>query len=242
MRTISGLTAFAATALFASPALAAPDLSSCPQGEGAAEELGVETEPVTLDPALASVAVTDGEQMAIETLAGDTICSNVQGLFSLDNPAFVMTERFFGTEWTAMEAFGYMLFDRAGKGSEVETGQAPVFSDGMHRMASIQFSGAGFGGLEGFVVWTVTEKGLKKLYELSSESNDIAMAYTYVDLKLDGFVGQSCVRISGVASGEYTRVANEGGDLRFAKRTEFFAREDKDWVITQGLSTGCLDN
>lgn len=226
-----------ALACISAPALANPDPAACPEPDDIADSVQSDGGTVELPDAFREVAATDGKNLAVATLAETTICEPVHWMVELRNPAFLTTERFLGMRWFGMEADGYLLFDRAGTGSVTDTGRRPVFSKGMHRMASIQFTGAGWGGLESFVVWTVTESGLKELYRLNAASLETPNITDYIDLRIDSFVGQGCVHISGITQEDYARA--ERPDL--AARTEFFAREDQGWKIVEGYSTGCLD-
>lgn len=234
--------ATAVAPFMATQAIAAPDISSCPTPDDLEDSTFDAKKPATLDPAFAGVAVTDGKNLAVSTLSDATFCDPVHWVFSLKDPGFLMSQRFIGMKWYGLEADGYLLIDRAGKGGVVDTGRRPAFSDSVMRMASIQFSGAGWGGLEALAIWDVTEKGLKEIYRRPNDDSETALPNSYTDFRIDSFVGQSCLRISAISNDEYRQRAEDGSDIAYADRTEFYAREDQGWVINKGLSTGCLDD
>lgn len=104
--------------------------------------------------------------------------------------------RFLGFSFIGYEYGGYVLVDRAaaGEAALIDTGEAPVFSPDGDHFAAVQFSGAGWGNLEGFGLWRVEPAGARQRL-LSSAFPEGE------EWRIDGWPRSDCVAVSAVAAG-----------------------------------------
>lgn len=107
----------------AASAPAAPDPSTCPPPEYAydAEEFGPRTDPLVVPASIATIAATDNTNLAVTTLTGGQMCKDFSWAYNFSNEARSFLDgRLVALGWGAYEAFGTMLFDRAGKGTQLK--------------------------------------------------------------------------------------------------------------------------
>ncbi|MCJ2178167.1 hypothetical protein [Novosphingobium album (ex Hu et al. 2023)] len=199
---IPGGLALVLAALIASPAAAkapaasGPDLSSC--GAYRPEEGDMELErnsPLPVPPALQGMASANVDYMAVSALSGATLCILTREMESIEPPSLSADRRFFGFEWSGYEAGGYILVDRAGRGTIVETGARPVASPGGTRLASIEWSASGFGSLNGVLVLGVTRENLVELARMKDLPEGD-------DWQIDRWLGEDCFEISSLPMDE----------------------------------------
>ena len=104
----------------------------------------------------AMVRVSERDRLVVRGLDGADIVIDIA---QMEPESFAQYGggRFFGFSFIGYEFYGYILVDRAMRGDDavIETGEAPVFSPEGRHFAAVQFSGAGFGNLEAFGLWTV---------------------------------------------------------------------------------------
>lgn len=216
-------------------ALARPDPGSCPPPQHAynEDEFGPRTDPLIIAAEFANIAATDQTNIAVTTLGGGQVCQDASWLFNLGDGQMLQGERFLALPWGAFEAFGTFLFDRSGGGQVVEVGELPVFSPSSARMAALQITQSGFGGLESLAVWQVERTGLREIFRLPDEHNLAWTFQDYDDFRIDRWAGEDCLNIGAVA---YKDAEASGFDWDKAQRTPFHAREADGWKITPG---GC---
>ncbi|MBV7259371.1 hypothetical protein [Erythrobacter crassostreae] len=160
--------------------------------------------------------------LAVRTELGSVHC--VETTWAIDADAYErLNERFLGFEWSGYEAGGYMLIDTAGTGSSTDTGAKPVFSPEGGYMASIQFSDAGWGGLEGFAVWRTYASGMTPVHV---DTNLPTMA----DWRIDKWEGNGCLHLSAVP---YDRV-EDWRKLTEYKRDRYVSRSRDGWKLSAG--------
>ncbi|MFC3102100.1 hypothetical protein [Altererythrobacter lauratis] len=206
-------------------ALARPDPGSCPPPQYAynEDEFGPRTDPLVIAPALSAIAATDQTNLAVTTLGGGQVCQDASWLLNLGDGQMLQGNRFLALPWGAFEAFGTFLFDRSGGGQVVETGEMPAFSPSAQRLAAIQITQSGFGGLENFVVWRVDQVGLAELHRLPDGLGANWPWHDYDDFRIEGWEGETCVNISAA------RFVDPA-----APRDAFFATENAGWNIAKG--------
>ncbi|HOA49834.1 MAG TPA: hypothetical protein PKJ55_10360 [Novosphingobium sp.] len=134
---------------------AKPDLAKCAplapiESEGM-ERKGPLAVPARFEP----FAAADMDHVAVTTLGGAMLCADARYHDSAQDFSTFAGERFFGYAWFGYEANGFQLFDRAGKGTALDTGAAPVFSPSGKRFASAEWSPSGFGALNAVLVMDV---------------------------------------------------------------------------------------
>ena len=170
-----------------------------------------------------SFAAVSDTWMAVATKAGTTECVDLNWMFE-GKDFEVHKDRFVGFNWIGYEAFGYMLVDRAGTGMVLDTGERPSFSPNGYRMAALQSSESGYGGLEGFGVWYVYESGLKPIYLTSRVPDSMA------DWRIDRWEGDACLHISAIP---FSRI-DDWEDLFKYDRDSFVSGDANGWALTSG--------
>jgi hypothetical protein len=251
MRTFCRATALAAAALIAacsqSPetdgdagaapattAAAAPDPAACPppEYEYDAAEFGPRTDPLVVPGSIAAIAATDNINLAVTTLAGAQLCKDFSWAYNFSEEARTfLDERFVALGWGAYEAFGTVLFDRAGKGAQLEVGEWPALSPSQMRLAALQLTQSGYGGLEGFAIWQITPSGLTEIHRLPDDHRMWEQFPTFQDFHLDRWQGEACLAIYAF---DYDDLAAVDFDRDRAKRTPFHAAERGGWQIAPG--------
>ncbi|QUL36516.1 hypothetical protein [Erythrobacter sp. JK5] len=211
------------------PALAHPDpapsLAYCeaiPQQEFDFEWDGEKSFAVPQE--WSAFAAASNRWMAVATTAGTTECVDLSWMFEGEDFE-IHQDRFVGFSWVGYEAFGYTLVDRAGTGTVLDTGHRPVFSPNGFRMAALQSSESGYGGLEGFGVWYVYETGLKPIY-LNS-----AVPFM-TDWRIDRWEGDDCLHISAIP---FDRV-EDWEDLSQYERDSFVSGDAGGWALKPGTA------
>lgn len=157
-------TAIPQAAPTAPPAPAAgPDLAQCERLAPAEAEGMERTGPLPIPAKFAAFAAADRDHVAVTTLAGATLCADARYHDTAQDFRTFGDGRFFGYGWFGYEANGFQLFDRAGTGTAIDTGAAPVFSPAGKRFGSVEWSASGFGALNAVLVMEVLPGGLKEL-------------------------------------------------------------------------------
>ncbi|MGY6635730.1 MAG: hypothetical protein ACXIUO_01200 [Erythrobacter sp.] len=230
----SGETDEADAASVVASAPAAPDPSTCPPPEYAydAEEFGPRTDPLVVPASIATIAATDNTNLAVTTLTGGQMCKDFSWAYNFSNEARSFLDgRLVALGWGAYEAFGTMLFDRAGKGTQVEVGEWPALSPSQMRIAALQLSQSGYGGLEGFAIWQITPSGLSEIHRLPDDHGTWEQFPTYQDFHIDRWQGEGCLLIYAFADDDLAAV---DFDRARAKRSPFHASERAGWQIVPG--------
>ena len=215
--------------LMATPALThvppAGDMAVCNALTLDPEAFKSREDAVTLPQDWAGFATAGRDWIAISTQARGTLCIDIAWYDSTDS-FDRFNDRFIGFEWSALEAWGYVLIDRTGTGSSIDTGVKPVFSPDGQYFAMVQLSDAGWGGLEGFAVYSVNDVGIEPVHV------DKAIP-RLADWRIDGWEGadgERCLRLSGV---NYARV-EDGDPVRETERQWYVARSNTGWKLEPG--------
>lgn len=230
IRTAWKLIAASAALGATTPALAHPDPApSLPYCEAIPQqELDFEWDrekSFVLPQGWSDIAATSDKWMAVATKARTTECVDLNWMFE-GNDYEILKDRFVGFNWVGYEAFGYTLVDRAGTGTVIDTGVKPSFSPNGFRMAALQASESGYGGLEGLGVWYIYETGLKPIYLTSSVPQFMA------DWRIDRWEGDDCLHISGIP---FDRV-EDWEDLSQYERDSFVSGAATGWALTPGAT------
>jgi len=215
-------------------ASAKPDPTTClpPEYEYDEEEFGPRGDPLAVPASIANVAATDNINLAVTTLDGGQVCNDMSWAYHLGETAQTRLDgRFIAIGWGAYEAFGTLMFDRSGKGTVVETGNMPAFSPSTKRVAALQFTQSGFGGLENMMIWEVASDGLKQLFSLPDQTYLNWIEQGYNDLEIESWKGETCLQIFAFADADLEAVE---WDSAKAKRTPFHAAEADKWEIKRG--------
>jgi hypothetical protein len=206
------------------PAAAArqPDFSTCPQAEPVEER--IRTKPIPVPAAFDGLAATSMDHFAFTAAAGNTICVDTTWLETIDDAELSDDARFASFSWVGYEAFGHVIVDRSGKGQVIDTGNAPVRSPSGRRFAAVDLGEAGFGSLNAFAVWDILPVGSRQVAEVGE-------GFPSGDWRIDGWQGESCVRLSLVPSERYPE---DYRDLATTPRDPWSAAEANGWKPVAG--------
>lgn len=189
-----GALAFALpAAVLAQTAPAAPNLAQCGRYQPQEGDMELERKgPLPVPAALRPVMASSRDYVAVTTLTNTTLCLLAREWEQIAAPALSADRRFLGFAWSGYEAGGYILVDRAGKGSKVDTGARPVPSPSGKRLASIEWSESGFGSLNGILILDILPDRLKESGRIDEglENHD--------DWKIDRWAGDACFEVSAV--------------------------------------------
>ncbi len=214
-------------------AAARPDPGKCPPPPTPydAEEFGARPEPLAVPESIGAIAVTDGDNLAVSTLAGGQVCHDVSWILGFPGEASTHGDgRFVAIGYGGYEAFGTLVFDRAGEGMVVDTGNPPVFSPSGRLMAGLQLSESSYGGLEGFAIWRVEPRGLTEVLGAPEQETVFGGAQGFTAFEIDGWRGEDCIDLHGSALEDRTDA--ETADK--APRMPFFAARNRGWRIARG--------
>jgi len=211
-----------------------PDPSKCPKPEQPydEQEFGAREHDLLVPNEFAAIAATDGDNLAVTTLDGTQICEEVSWMMTLGARARAdQGSRFLVLDYEGYESFGTLVFDRSTGSEAVETGDLPHFSPSGRLMAALQQDEAAFGGLQGFAIWKVEDKGLKQLHFDDGDVGETAAFTEFADMRIERWRGEDCLDIEGWTENDLTA---SNGDRDTAKRTPLYAAEDNKWSIQRG--------
>lgn len=194
-----------------------PDLAACAKAEPVEER--IRTKPIPVPAAFRGLAASSMDHFAFTTAEGSTVCVDTTWLESIDDAQLSEDDRFASFGWLGYEAYGHVIVDRSGKGQVVDTGNPPVWSPGGKRFAAVDLSESGFGSLNAFAVWDVRPTGLRQIAEVSEGPPS-------GDWRIDGWQGESCVRLSLLPSDRYPE---DYRDMEKTPRDPWFAAEANGW-------------
>ena len=199
-----------------------PDLTACPKAEPVEER--IRTKPLPVPPAFEGLAASSMDHFAFTTTSGSTVCVDTTWLESIEDAELSDDGRFASFAWVGYETYGNVIVDRTGKGQVVDTGNAPIWSPSGKRLAAVDLSESGFGSLNAFAVWDVLPAGLRQIAEVNE-------GLPSGDWRIDGWQGESCVKLSLVPSDRYPE---DDHDLEKTPRDPWFAAEANDWRAAAG--------
>jgi hypothetical protein len=219
-----------AAAAAAAVAAAAPDIARCDAQHVRHPDDPTPGAPAAIPEAFRGVARASPLELALLTQSGTTLCDNNVWVGAIARMEWLREDRLLGWEWQGYEAYGYRIFDRAGRGTVTETGARPVFSPGGRRFASVEYSESGFGALNGYGVWEVRPNALAQLggdasaFESEGETAGISepnvFTGTYGEWSITGWQGETCFGIA---------MRSEDG-----RRTAYHAAQSADWRLAPG--------
>lgn len=221
------------TAPMSQAVVSPPDLAACqsiPVLPMDAGEFGP-AEATPVPDAFSPVVATDVSYIAVSTRAGGTVCADNSWTSEIVQMEWLAEDRFLGWQWWGYEAFGYMIADRRGEGSIMDVGARPHFSPSRNRMAALQISDAGWGGLEGFAVWQVTPDGFAALSIQVANEDGIAPQVTtdnFGQWSFVGWRGEDCMQMA------LDPYETSPADPRGTARRIYYAHQDNDWQIMEG--------
>jgi len=211
----------------------APDLALCqsvPVAPMESEEFGP-PEAIPVPDQFRHIVATDVTYIGVSTLSGSTVCADNSWTGEIANMEWFAGDALLGWQWWGYESFGYKIADRRGEGSIIDVGARPHFSPGGNRMASLQVSDAGWGGLEGFAVWQVTSDGLEPLSMQVAAENGVlpqVMREPFGQWSFVGWRGEDCMQM--VLDPYETFPPHPRGTARRI----YFAHQGNGWQITEG--------
>ncbi|MCR2834943.1 hypothetical protein [Parerythrobacter lacustris] len=233
-RRIAGGLTIAIAGAAAIPASAHPDNApSIAYCDALLNEPDVEVqraEAFAIPPDWADKAANSQNWLAIATQSGTTLCVDLGWYYSGENFERI-SDRFFGFDWSGYEAWGYVLIDPAGTGTEIDTGARPVFSPGGRRFSTIQWSEAGWGGFEGFAVYDIYPHSVAPVHI------DTALP-SLADWRIDRWDDEDCLHLSAVP---FERIGYDYEQLKGARRDHYVASGIDGWKITRGDTCPALD-
>lgn len=190
------------------------------------EDLEIErTRPVAVPEAMRPFVSPSNNWIAVRTLYGMTECVDLSWIGELTNFETFKNDRFVGFDWIGYEAYGYVLVDRAGTGTVHEIGQRPSFSPDGSMMAALEYSESGYGGLNGFGVWTVYDGGVVGQYLTKKLPNNLT------DWKIDRWEEDTCLHISAIP---FERIGDDWDNLDKLERDHFVAGWASGWEMRPG--------
>ena len=225
MRTtlLAGLLVIVAVlAVVAGPASAkaAPDLSPCPPGTSKGTAERQRDTPLPVPAALRGIVRSRTDTMAIATLSGRTFCLDIGWMETADPPVLTADGRFLHFGWLGYESYGHKLIDRTGMGSEVDTGEPPVWSPSGRLIAAVDYSESANGALNAFAVWEVRPVGLRQVAVIDTLPDGFTV------WRIDGWRGEACIALSAVTMAESA--------LDNPRRRAFAARAKGGWTVRPG--------
>lgn len=188
-------------------------------------------EAIPVPDAFSPVVATDVSYIAVSTGSGGTVCADNSWTGEIVQMEWLRGERFLGWQWWGYEAFGYMIADRSGEGSIKDVGARPHFSPSGERMAALQLSDAGWGGLEGFAVWQVTPDGINPLsmqVSVGDGPHPQVFLNNFGQWSFVGWRGEDCMQMA------LDPYETSPADPRGTARRIYFAHQDNDWQIMEG--------
>ncbi|QKG70101.1 hypothetical protein [Erythrobacter mangrovi] len=212
-----------AITILAAPAQAAPDLAACNELGTDPDPLNPRTEAPELPADWADIAQASREWLAVSTELGSTHCSYI-GWIAKFRSFDRVADRFLGISWSGYEAFGYLLIDQSGSGTDLDTGAKPVISPSGSFFATIQWSDAGWGGFEGFAVYRILSRRI--------EPQHVDTDLPWAGWRIDRWEGEECVHLSAVP---YS-VGNAT-----APRDSYVAVADNGWKLAKGDTCAAPD-
>lgn len=203
---------------------AEPDLTKCPEGQLADDELLEREGPLAVPKEFEGLVKSNLTQFAVSTMDGGTVCVDTSWIEGIENQKVSPDGRFLAFDWLGYEAYGYVVVDRSGKGQVIDTGNAPLSPPSGRRFASIELTESGFGSLNAFGVWDILPVGLK---QIALVHQDLPMG----DWRVGGWQGENCVTLSLLPS---DRFPEDWNDLDKAPRDAWFASEKNGWKPRAG--------
>lgn len=213
-------------------AAAKPDPGKCPPPETAYDptEFGPREAPLVVPASIAAIAATDGNNLAVTRLDGGQVCHDVSWLYHLSKTAQTYGGgRFVAIGYDGYEAFGTLLFDRAGGGPVLDTGNPPTFSPSGALMAGLELTESGFGGLESFVIWQVRPGEVTEIHRMTEDGS--LLNGELIEYEAAGWRSEDCLDIAAYASDDMAAV---DWDKTKARRTPFHAARSDGWRIAAG--------
>jgi hypothetical protein len=163
---------------------------------------------------------------AVTTLNGGAVCIDTSWMETAEDLALSVDGRFLSFGWLGYETYGHYMVDRAGKGTVIETGVAPVFSPSRRLFAAADQTESEFGSLSGLAVWRVDATG-------TTEIGRIAELERLDAWRVDRWVGEACIELSALPNGV------DPDEARPSQRIRFRAGLAKDgWRIARA-PRGC---
>ncbi len=211
---------------------AKPDVAMCDDTRQAQEWEPEGSAELEIAEPFTSIAEVSETSLAVLTESGSTICVDRVWVSKIRAIGYIEDDRFLGIDWDGYEAFGYFFFDRRGDGVMFDTGAAPVFSPARERMAAIQISEVGWGGLEGVGIWDTTKTPIEPIFlNVADDKGDLPEEY-WIEAgrwQFSRWVGESCFEVTATPSNTHPENALGSDQLTFA-----FA-ENEGWNIRQGM-------
>ena len=214
--------------MLAKPApLPGPNLKQCgtykPQeGDQELERKG----PLPVPVRSRAVMAANRDFVAVRLLTGATVCLFAREWEAIEPPTLSADGRLLGFDWYGYEAGGYILVDRAGKGSKFDTGAKPIPSPSGKRLASLEWSESGFGSLNGVLVLDVLPGSLREAARIGE------MPEGLTDWRFDRWRGENCLEISALPFAAMTQP--DGSAPRGTPRQRFTVQpKGVIWALTK---------
>jgi hypothetical protein len=176
--------------------------------------------------ALRGVVASDLLHFAVLTNTGRTVCIDTSWVETAEDLSLTADGRFVSFGWLGYETYGHTLVDRAGGGHEIETGVAPTFSPSRRLFAAADQTESEFGSLTGLAVWRV---GKRK----TTEVGRIGEVPGMYDLKIERWLGEACIELSGIEQDLPPEVIEEAPRVRFRAEPA-----DEGWRVVRD-DDGC---
>jgi hypothetical protein len=168
------------------------------------------------------------ERLLVRTLGGGEVAVDISW-YEVERFEPRPGGRFLGIVLSGYEAEGYVLVDRAGAGTLLETGVAPVFSPDGRWFAAAGISEAGWGNLEGVAVWEVLSGSSVRRFFSDTVPHGTGW-------RVDGWPRRDCVALSHAPANIDVPEDMEWDEaVRRAPRTHYAIRVDRSPIA---LSAG----
>jgi hypothetical protein len=151
------------------------------------------TEPLPIPAEFRDIASATKTVITVQGVAGKPACVELGWISEAFNFSLTDDKRFFGFGHHGFEASGYTIVDRI-DGTDIETGEQPVFSKDRTRFASVQVTVSSMGDFEGLGVWQILPDRTVQLAFVKAEELPGAD-----DFQIDRWVGNDCAELSAIS-------------------------------------------
>ena len=185
-----------------------PDLPGCTPPEQPDSGERSRTKPIPVPAMLRSILKSSLHHFAVTTLTGKQVCIDMSWIDSAEDLTLTPDGRFVSFGWMGYESYGHTIVDRAGKGTVIETGVAPVFSPSRRLFAAADQTESEFGALSGLAVWRVDAAATTEIGRI----NELPRRNGW---RVDRWVGESCIELSALPLDVDPGTARPGQRIRF---------------------------
>lgn len=168
-----------------------PDLAQCPAPESPDGGERQRTRALPVPAPLRSIMKSELLHYTVATLGGGTLCIDTSWKDTAEDISLSPDGRFLSFGWMGYETYGHIVVDRTGKGEEIDTGVAPVFSPSRRYFAAADQTESEYGSLSGLAVWEVGPAGTKEIGRVDGLPRMNGW-------RIDSWGSESCIEMSAI--------------------------------------------